>query len=98
VQPILLIKNGVSFLITRRVTELSKARVGKPRVFPRVERVLRCYSIRGLFISVFIIVKTRKVILTSLLLRVVRTCYAEDYRPRLEEVFCGELTLKSDYE
>jgi hypothetical protein len=48
--------------------------------------------------SVFVVVETREVILASLLLRVVRTCYAKDYRPRLEEVFCGELALKLDYE
>jgi hypothetical protein len=48
--------------------------------------------------SVFVAVETREVVLASLLLRAVRTCCAEDYRPRLEEVFCGELTLKPDYE
>ena len=42
VEPTLLIKNGVSFLIARRATELSRARAGKPRVFPRTERTLRC--------------------------------------------------------
>jgi hypothetical protein len=47
--------------------------------------------------SVLIIVKIRKIILASLLLRVVRAYYAEDYRPRLEEVFYSELTLKLDY-
>jgi hypothetical protein len=40
-QPTLPIKNGVSFLIARRATELSRARVGEPRVFPRAERALR---------------------------------------------------------
>jgi hypothetical protein len=48
--------------------------------------------------SVLITVKIREVVLASLLLRVVRACYAEDYRPRLEEVFCSELVLKLDYE
>jgi hypothetical protein len=42
VQPTLLVKDRVSFLITRRAIELSRARVGKPRVFPRAERALRC--------------------------------------------------------
>jgi hypothetical protein len=42
VQPTLLIKNGVSFLVARRATELSRARAGTPRVFPRAERILRC--------------------------------------------------------
>lgn len=98
VESILLIKNGVSSLITRRVIELRRARVSKPRVFPRAERALRYRGIRGLLMSVFVIVETQEVVLTSLLLRVVHTCYAEDYRPRLEEVFYGELALKSDYE
>jgi hypothetical protein len=48
--------------------------------------------------SVFIIVKTREVILASFPLRAVRTCCAEDHRPRLEEAFCGELALKPDHE
>jgi hypothetical protein len=48
--------------------------------------------------SVFIAVETWEVVFASLLLRAVRTCCAEDHYPRLEEVFCGELALKPDYE
>jgi hypothetical protein len=47
--------------------------------------------------SVFVIIKTREVILASLLLRVVRTYYTKDYRPRLEEVFYRKLILKLDH-
>jgi hypothetical protein len=47
--------------------------------------------------SVLITVEVRKIVLASLLLRAVRACCAEDYRPRLEEVFCSELALKPDH-
>jgi hypothetical protein len=47
--------------------------------------------------SVFVIVKTREVILASLPLRAVCACCTEDYYPRLEEVFCSELALKLDH-
>jgi hypothetical protein len=48
-------------------------------------------------VSVLVIVEIRKIVLASLLLRAVRACYAEDYRPRLEEVFYSELALKLDH-
>jgi len=66
VEPTLLIKNGVSFLIARRATELSRAQAGKPRVFPRTERALRYRGTRGLLMSVFVVVETREVVLASL--------------------------------
>jgi hypothetical protein len=47
--------------------------------------------------SVFVAVKAREVVLSSLPLRAVCTRYAENHRPRLEEVFCGELALKPDH-
>jgi hypothetical protein len=47
--------------------------------------------------SVFVAVKTGEVVLASLPLRAVRTCYAKDHRPRLEDVFRSELALKLDH-
>ena len=79
----------MSFLITRRVVELSRTRVAKPRVFPRTEYTLRCRSIRGLLMSVLVVIEIGEVILASLLLRVVCAYYTEDHYPRLEEVFYG---------
>jgi hypothetical protein len=48
--------------------------------------------------SVLIAVKAREVIFSSLPLRAVYARYAENHRPRLEEVFYSELALKPDYE